>query len=80
MLNIFMKVSMHAIACGIMVAFITLMGFRQDIEFGAYISVAFLLAGIVCTARMIDSDHTPKEIYGGLLLGILTVLVGIYLG
>jgi hypothetical protein len=32
---------------------------------------AFLIAGLVCTSRMIVSDHTPKEVYLGLLAGML---------
>lgn len=77
MANITMKVSMHAMAAGIMSAFVMLVGFSQDIDFGVYISVAILLAGIICTARFIDSDHTPREIYGGLLIGILSILIAI---
>lgn len=77
MANINMKVSMHTIAAGIMTAFVMLLGFYQDINFGVYISISVLLAGIICTARFIDSDHTAKEIYGGLLIGILSLLVAI---
>ena len=68
--NISMKVSMHAIAAGVMVTFVMLLGFSQDLNFGIIISGSIFLAGAVCTARFIDSDHTPKEIYTGLFIGI----------
>jgi hypothetical protein len=54
--NIFIKVSMHAIAAGLMSAFIILVGLNQDFNFGLYISIAVLLTGIICTARFVDSD------------------------
>jgi len=73
--NIFMKVSMHAIAGGLMSAFIILVGLTQDFDLGIYISIAVLLTGIICTARFIDSDHWPLEIYGGLLIGIVSLLL-----
>jgi hypothetical protein len=77
MANINMKISMHAIAAGVMSAFVMLLGLSQDIDFGAYISISVLLAGIICTARFIDSDHTAKEIYSGLLVGILSLLLAV---
>ena len=77
MANINMKISMHAIGAGLMAAFVMLLGFSQDINFGIYISISILLAGIICTARFIDSDHTTKEIYLGLMIGISSLLVAI---
>ncbi|HEV8284091.1 MAG TPA: hypothetical protein VGQ09_07260 [Chitinophagaceae bacterium] len=75
MANINIKVSMHAIAAGVMASFVLMLGFLQDIHFGVYISVAILLTGVICTSRFIDSDHNPKEIYVGLFIGVLSLLV-----
>jgi hypothetical protein len=33
--------------------------------------IAFLLAGLVCSSRLLVSDHTNREIYMGLLFGML---------
>jgi hypothetical protein len=77
MANISMKVSMHAIAAGVMAAFVMLLGFSQDLNFGFYISGSILLTGAICTARFIDSDHTPKEIYVGLFIGVVTLLLAL---
>ena len=73
--NISMKVSMHAIAAGLMASFVMMLGFSQDLNFGIFISASILLAGIICTARFIDSDHTAKEIYTGLFIGIASLVV-----
>lgn len=78
--NIYMKVSMHAISMGVMVTFIFLLAFTQNISFGIYISVALFIAGLVCTARFIVSDHTQKEVYIGLLVGIISQLLAGWLG
>jgi hypothetical protein len=75
MANIIMKVSLHAIAMGVMVSFLVALGLNQGINFGIYISVALIIAGAVCTSRFIISDHTQKEIYGGFATGILSVLI-----
>lgn len=80
MANIIMKVSLHAISMGVMLAFIFLLAFSQPLNFGIYISVALLIAGAVCTSRFIDSDHFPKEIYGGLFVGIISMLAASLFG
>jgi len=78
MANIYMKVSMHAMAMGIMVAFVGMMALGEASNYTIYLSIALLVAGMVCTARMIVSDHTPAQIYTGLIIGILSLVVGIW--
>jgi hypothetical protein len=74
-INSFVKVSMHTISMGVMVTFMLLFALMTDINFGFYISAAFLMAGLVCTARMINGDHNPAEVYLGLVIGIVAQLV-----
>lgn len=76
--NIYMKVSMHAISMGILVMFVALLAPFQATNYTIYISITILIAGLVCTARMIVSDHTQKEIYVGLLLGVFSQLAGVW--
>ena len=73
--NIYMKISMHAIAMGVVMSFMMLLAFTQPLRFGVYISITLFITGLVCTARFIVSDHKPKEIYGGLLAGIAALLI-----
>ncbi len=78
MANIIMKVSMHAISMGILLVFMSLLSFTQAGSYTIYMSVAFLIAGLVCTARFIVSDHTQKEIYTGLLVGGASQLIAVW--
>lgn len=70
-LNSYIKISMHALSVGVVAAFILLCGLKADINYGPYITVAFLIAGITATSRMINSNHTSKEIYTGFFAGAL---------
>ena len=74
-LNVVMKISLHAISLGVMLTCMSLMVFSGNMEPGLYLSVALLITGLVCTARLIDSDHSQTEMYAGLALGISTTLV-----
>jgi len=73
--NIYMKVSMHAMAVGVMATFIILLAFSEKKDFGVYTSVALFITGLVCTGRLIASDHSQKEIYWGLVIGIISQIV-----
>lgn len=73
--NIYLKVSMHAIAVGVMCTFMTSFVLSQEINFGKYLAISFLITGLVCTARLIASDHSQKEIYAGLIIGIASQII-----
>jgi len=75
MSNAYMKISMHAMAMGVLMAFVLLLAWNDSLDSGIYISVALFLTGLVCTARLIVSDHSNKEIYTGLFLGIASLLI-----
>jgi len=78
LVNISMKVSMHAISVGVMATFLALLAFTDSSSFSLYLAIAVLIAGIVCTSRLIVSDHSQREIYYGLLIGILSQLAAHY--
>jgi hypothetical protein len=77
MMNIYIKVSLHAISTGVLTAFMLKLAFSQDLSFGLYITATLLIAGIVCTARFIASDHTQKEVYGGFFAGVAALLISV---
>jgi hypothetical protein len=77
-LNIMTKISMHAIAVGGAAMFFLLQSFSEADVTGMYFSLAVLVAGVVCTARFIVSDHTQAQIYGGLFAGALCQLIAIW--
>ena len=78
LVNISMKVSMHAIAAGVMSTFIALLAFAETVNLSLYLAVAILLSGMVCTSRLIVSDHSQKEIYFGFLVGVFSQLAAHY--
>ncbi|MBS1597135.1 MAG: hypothetical protein JST75_02845 [Bacteroidetes bacterium] len=75
MCNIFFKISMHGIAMGGLIIFALLFAFTDSYSSGLYLSVAVLIAGLVCTSRLIVSDHSTFEVYTGLLVGILAQFI-----
>ena len=77
--NIYYKISMHALAVGGMLVFIFQTSFSIEGSSGLYPSFALLVAGIVCTSRMIISDHRPVEIYSGIFLGMLCQVIAMVL-
>lgn len=77
-LNSFIKVSMHTIAAGVMITFILLLAFLTDVNYGFYIAIAFLLTGVISSARLVNADHYPIEVYAGLIIGIIAQLAAYY--
>lgn len=78
MANNYFKISMHAIAVGGAAAYMILLGVVTGQHISVAIAIATLIAGIVCTSRLLVSDHHPYEIYWGLVLGILSQMVACY--
>ncbi len=75
LMNIYVKVSLHAIAMGVAASFFLTLAFSSSLSFGIYISIVLALTGLVCTARLLVSDHRPAEVYSGLLGGVVATLV-----
>lgn len=70
--NIYFKISMHALGVG------AFMGLALVIIFSGFpfvnflpVLLIFLMTGLVCTSRLIVSNHTPFEIYSGILVAII---------
>lgn len=78
LVNISMKVSMHAISAGVMCTFMALLAITDSSSFSLPLSIAVLIAGIVCTSRLIVSDHSPKEIYYGFMVGVFSQVAAHY--
>lgn len=77
-LNNYFKISLHAMGVGGAMAAIILFSFHYQVPLGFAISMATLLTGLICTSRFLVSDHTNKEIYTGLFVGIGCQLVAYY--
>ena len=75
--NIYFKISMHALGmgslCGLALCIILL-----DSPYSSFVTTMtiVLLTGVVCSSRLLASDHTPFHIYTGLAVGIVSVFMG----
>jgi hypothetical protein len=69
--NIYFKISMHAMGVGGLIGlFLIIMNYNTMLMTWP-LCIAFLIAGMVCTSRLVISDHSEKEIYWGLFAGIM---------
>jgi hypothetical protein len=76
MANIYFKISMHGMAMGVMLTFFVIVALQGNMDMGVYLTLAIIVAGLVCSARLLVSDHYPFEIYAGLVLGIISQVMG----
>lgn len=76
MCNIFFKISMHALAVGGLCCFFIIFGMHDPFATGMYISVSILIAGIVCSSRLLLNAHSSFEIVTGLIVGVLGQMAG----
>ena len=73
--NSFFKISMHAMGAGGALTLILLTAFIYQTYLGVDISLALIITGLVCTARLLLGQHNNFEIYAGFITGILCQLI-----
>ncbi|HNP21560.1 MAG TPA: hypothetical protein PKM63_10990 [Panacibacter sp.] len=73
--NAFFKISMHAMGVGGLMVFAILTAFYYQVYLGADLSIVLIITGMVCSARLILSEHSNFEIYAGLIVGALCQLI-----
>jgi hypothetical protein len=73
--NIYFKISMHAIAVGGWLGLFFVIANSNTMLMTWPIATVVLITGLVCTARLLISNHSPKDIYAGLLMGLLAQFV-----
>lgn len=73
-LTFFIKVSFHSIAMGAVLGFLfVLPNIRQYL----YIVIALLVAGSVCSARLILNRYTIKQVVLGFIVGFISSIIGL---
>ena len=77
--NIYFKVSMHAIGMGGWTGLFWLIAKDNSMLMTWPLATVLLFTGIVCTARLLVSDHTQKDIYAGLLIGFVCQIVAAFI-
>ncbi len=78
-LNSFYKISMHAIGVGGLMGLMVVMLWNGLLQSAIPLSAAILITGIVCTARLADSDHHPFDIITGLIIGFLAQIIAAWI-
>jgi hypothetical protein len=69
LVNIYQKISMHALGMGGVIGLFLIIMYQNTMLMTWPLAAALLLAGLVCTSRLLLGDHRPRDVYSGLLLG-----------
>ncbi|MEO6288911.1 MAG: phosphatase PAP2 family protein, partial [Ginsengibacter sp.] len=74
--NIYFKISMHALGVGSFLGLMLVVIFT-GLPYAVFLPAMLvtLLTGLVCTSRMIVSDHTPFDIYAGIIIGMASQFI-----
>lgn len=77
--NLVLKISMHALGMGGLIGLLCC--FFGDTYFNVAfpLTLVILVAGVVCTSRLILEEHSLREIYWGILFGIMAQLVAAWI-
>ena len=77
--NIYFKVSMHAIGVGGLLGSFFILFYTNSMQMTWPLCAVLLITGLACTSRLILKAHRPFDIYGGLLIGIISQLAAAYI-
>jgi hypothetical protein len=77
--NIYFKISMHAIGVGGWLGLFLVIANSNSMLMTWPLAAVLLITGMVCTARLIVSNHSTRDIYAGLLLGLLAQFSAAYI-
>ena len=72
MCTIFYKISLHAVAMGGLITFFILFAREDPYVSGLYLVLPVLIAGLVCSSRLILGAHNRFEMVTGFFVGILS--------
>jgi len=73
------KVSLHLLSMGIIVAFFITVGIKYSISILPLIMVCFFFSGLLGSSRLHLKAHTPKEVYLGFFFGMVAQFTTYYL-
>jgi hypothetical protein len=79
LLNSFYKISMHAMGVGGMMGLMVILLRTGHLQSALPLSAAILITGMVCTARLVDSDHRGFDLVSGLLVGFLAQIIAAWI-
>lgn len=77
--NNFVKISMHTVGWGGVIGFLMAIMWGMGMNVSVPLALAFVLAGIAATARLVLNAHSTGEIYLGFFVGIVSQLIGYWI-
>ncbi|MBL7772548.1 MAG: hypothetical protein JNM95_06800 [Chitinophagaceae bacterium] len=77
LVNLFSKVSMHTAAFGLLSAFSVYLAWHGITNAIVFVVLSILLCGVVAMVRLYLKEHTPPQVYTGMVLGVLALLLSI---
>jgi membrane-associated phospholipid phosphatase len=69
--NLFWKISAHMVGIGGLCGMIIAISSRLQVNLHYLLMGLFILSGLIAFSRLKLNEHTPGQVYGGFLLGIL---------
>ncbi len=79
MANNYFKISLHGLGVGGAAAFMILLGTTTPEPMGMAISITTFIAGLVCTSRLVVSDHHPMDVYSGVIVAVLSQFIAFWI-
>ena len=75
----FWKISIHSAGIGGIIGFILALNFAYPIpHFALIFSGTLIIAGLVAYSRLSLNAHTPGQVYGGVILGLVLCFTSLY--
>jgi hypothetical protein len=70
--NLKIKTSLHTLGIGGIIGFVMVMSYEYQLNFTAFLAGLFVVAGLIGISRLALNAHSPKEVYIGFVLGIVS--------
>lgn len=74
-LNIYFKVSMHAIGIGGWLGIFLVLAWQNSMQMTWPLASVILITGLVCSSRLLLGKHQPGDMYAGVLVAVLFQLI-----
>jgi membrane-associated phospholipid phosphatase len=74
-INLKYKISAHTVGIGGLIGSLMMISLVLKYNAVPEIAILFLIAGIIATCRLYLDAHSPKQIYAGFALGLLTQII-----
>jgi hypothetical protein len=78
MANIYFKISMHATGMGSWLGVFIILLFQNEMLMTWPLAAVVLFTGLVFSSRLLLSTHAKKDMYAGLLVGLLTQFIAAF--